>query len=163
MTKNEKILLIAGSAVLIGLVMFRKQAYNVILKWFLPEWESFSAVPYWDNKQWSWGYGTRAPNGQSSGTITRDQALNDMLAHVDQDHSYLQGLVKRNLSPSQWAALLSFSYNLGPGNADNLIQNINSGNDAALATQWAEYINSNGKPNEDLRDRRAAEWQFWIS
>lgn len=163
MTKKEIYILIGGLG-LLGLALYMGQKnYNIILKWFLPEWEGFSSIPYWDNKQWSWGYGTEAPKGQNSGTITREKALSEALAHVEQDKTYLQGLITRKLTASQWAALLSFSYNLGPGSADNLIDNINSWNDAALEDQWKQYINSGGKPNSDLIARRSAEWGFWIS
>lgn len=155
------------------LFVMAKKSYYTILNWFLPEWESFSPVAYWDVSRYSWGYGTQAPNTDpsmslaearaASGSIDEPTARAEMLSHIDNDYTYLKTLVTRNLSPSQWAALLSFSYNLGPGNADNLINNINSGNDAALQSQWKQYINAGGKPDSDLIARRNAEWEFWIA
>lgn len=139
------------------------------LKTFLPSVEGFSSTPYWDHKQWSWGYGTRVPgstadpNKKPPGTITRAQAFNDMIAHVQKDYYYLLPLVKRPLNANQWAAFLSFSYNLGTGNADNLITNINSGDDAALFAQWMKYVYASGERNAALIVRREKEIALWQS
>lgn len=141
-------------------------AITEVLETFIPSVEGFSAVPYWDVKQWTWGYGTAAgfdPNKKPTGTITRAQAFDDMIQHLQKDFSYLFPLVKRQLNPNQWAALLSFSYNLGPGNADNLLPNINSGNDAALFTQWRKYNKAGGVVNENLKQRREKEIALWLT
>lgn len=173
MTKKETtiVLLTLGAGAL--LLFMVKKSYYTILSWFLPEWESFSPLAYWDVSRYSWGYGTLAPNTNASmslaqaraasGSISEPEARKEMIAHTDNDYHYLKTLIVRELSPAQWAALLSFSYNLGPGNADNLIANINSGDNEALHTQWMKYIYADGKPDSDLADRRAAEWQFWIA
>jgi len=123
--------------------------------------EGFRANPYWDVSRYSWGYGTPAPGRY--GTITRDQAFIELESFNVANFNYLFDLVTRPLTVNQWAALLSFAYNLGPGNADNLIQNINSGNDTALGEQWNSYINSGGAPNPALIERRAAEFAQWLS
>jgi lysozyme len=160
-------LLVAGA-----IVISVMSGYRIILKYFLPHWESFSARPYWDYKQWSWGYGTRVPGSVSdkaikpTGTITRAQAFNDMMQHAERDYTDLKKLIRVPLTSAQWAALLSFSYNLGVGNADNLVYNINSKNMAALQTQWNSYINvrdesGNLVPNDHLIARRAAEWELY--
>lgn len=127
----------------------------------IKSFEGFRANPYWDVSRYSWGYGTPAPG--PAGTITREQALHDLQLYVIRDYNYLKPMITRNLSVNQWAALLSFSYNLGPGNADNLVSNINSGNDAALFAQWMLYINSGGVPDDDLEQRRWNELQVWQS
>lgn len=121
--------------------------------------ELFSAEPYWDVSRWSWGYGTRAPG--STGTITREQAAQELREHMQPDYTYLSGLITRPLQPHQWAALLSFSYNEGSGNADNLVDNINSGNDVALEQQWKKYIYAGGIINQGLIKRRDKEWDYW--
>jgi len=144
-------------------------SYKKFLQPFLQTWESFSSKPYWDYQQWSWGYGTKVPGSSNDpginpgGTITRDQAMQDMIRYVQNDYNYLAPMIKRSLKPNQWAAYLSFAYNTGKGNADNLITNINSGNDAALEFQWKKYIYAGGEINSNLIDRRKAEWQLWIS
>lgn len=135
------------------------QTYKAILKTFLQKWEGFSATPYWDVSRYSWGYGTAAPG--ATGTITRADAMKELLTHVDNDRAYLAPLLTRTLTPNQWAALLSFAYNLGPGNADNLLDNINSHDDGALYTQWMLYNKADGMYNDDLAARRAAELRLW--
>lgn len=136
-----------------------RAAYYTITDWLIPQLEGFLAHPKWDNKQYTWGYGTRAPG--PAGTITQAQALKDMRAYIDADYNYLKQLITRPLTAEQWAAYLSFSYNEGRGNADNLVANINSGDDDALETQWKKYIYAGGVVDDGLIDRRNTEWQVW--
>ncbi len=160
MKKSEKYWIIGGIiAVLLILPNMARAAYYTITDWLIPQFEGFRATPYWDISRYSWGYGTQAPG--PTGTITQGQALHDMRAKVDSDYNYLRPLIKRSLQPNQWAALLSFAYNLGDGNADNLVANINSGDDSALETQWKKYIYAGGVASDTLVDRRNAEWQVW--
>lgn len=127
----------------------------------IASFEGFSPTAYWDNKQYSWGYGTKAPGAGSE--ITESQARQELRKHIQNDYGYLHPLVSVSLTNNQWAALLSFSYNLGTGNADNLLQNINAQDWAALGQQWEKYVNAGGVYNAGLADRRAAEWQYFIS
>lgn len=165
--RQGEILLLLFAA--FALLSFTTMSYRSILKTFLPPWEGFRREPYWDYKQWSWGYGTRVPgsvdnpNIYPSGSITEAQAMADALEHIDKDRDYLRGLITVPLNDHQWAALLSFAYNLGRGNADNLVPNINRRDNTALGTQWALYINAGGVPMEQLILRRAAEWALWIT
>lgn len=137
------------------------KSYLGYLRPFLEKWESFSPTPYWDVSRWSWGYGTQAPG--STGTIDRATAWSDAQAHIMGDKNYLANLLTVMLNARQWAALLSFSYQEGPGNADNLIQNINAGNLDALGTQWKKYIYAGGQIDPNIVARRAAEWDLFTS
>ena len=52
---------------------------------FIKNQEGFSADAYWDNKQWSWGYGTAAgydKNNKPPGTISMDQAEQDLSDYI---------------------------------------------------------------------------------
>jgi len=140
--------------------MFKTRLINRLAS-FIPSVEGFRSTPYWDVSRYSWGYGTAAPG--PNGTITRDQAFADMLTHLLHDYEILKGQITRPLSVAQWAAYLSFSYNEGIGNADNLIDNINSHNDTALKTQWRKYIYAGGVVNQDLVERREKELALWFS
>jgi len=153
-------LILAGVAALLLIPNMASGAtYQNILTPFLQSWELFRAHPYWDVSRYSWGYGTKAPG--PTGTITEAQAMQDLLSHVQQDYDYLKQLIDVDLNANQWAALLSFSYNLGPANADNLITNINNQDWQALEDQWKQYINVNGQPSSNLIARRAAEWELF--
>lgn len=146
--------------------MAASASFEPALKIFLPSVEGFSAYPVWDYKQWSWGYGTAAgfdQNKKPAGTITKERAWQDSLKLINQHYNYLKPLIKVPLNANQWAALLSFSYNLGSGNADNLVANINSGNEAALFTQWRKYVKAGGVRNQGLVNRREKEIALWKS
>ena len=157
-------LIVAGIVIMASVAA----SYKSIITKFLPTWEGFLPNPKWDYHQWSWGYGTRVPGSVDNpainpgGTITRPQAMLFLLAHIEKDYTDLKKLISVSLSANQWAALLSFSYNLGVGNADNLVNNINSNNYAALEYQWKQYVNAGGVPLQQLIDRRAAEWALWM-
>jgi lysozyme len=127
----------------------------------IASFEGFSPTSYWDYKQYSWGYGTKAPG--AGATITESEARLELWKHIEADYAYMEPLISTSLTNNQWAALLSFSYNLGTGNADNLVQNINKQDWAALENQWKQYVNAGGVYNQGLADRRAAEWQYFIS
>lgn len=156
--KKKNIYLLIGAGV-IGLLLMARPAWYTITDWLLPKFEGFLPHPKWDYRQYTWGYGTRAPG--PTGTITREQALEEMRQYLWNDYHYLSKLISRPLNGHQWAALLSFSYNLGRGNADNLVNNINSGNDAALKTQWLLYDMAGGMHDPDILERRELEWNIW--
>lgn len=86
-----------------------------------------------------------------------------MLTHLLNDYEQLRPQISRTLTVNQWAAYLSFSYNEGVGKADNLIGNINSGNDTALAAQWRKYVYAGGVVNQNLVERREKELALWFS
>ena len=154
-------ILIAGAAALVAWHMTFKTRLINKLAAFIPAVEGFIPVSKWDYKQYSWGYGTRAPGPGLP--ITREKAFAEMLSHLMGDYDILRPQVTRVLNTNQWAAYLSFSYNEGVGSADNLLGNINSHNDTALATQWRKYIYAGGVVNQDLVERREKELALWFS
>jgi GH24 family phage-related lysozyme (muramidase) len=166
MRKLTPILLIGAGFILLLLTQNAMAAslmssVSAITDWLIPEFEGFLPHPKWDNKQYSWGYGTKAPG--PDGTITRAQALTDMRRHLQRDYDTLRPLITRGLAPQQWAAYLSFSYNEGTGNAENLVSDINAGDDARLETHWKKYIYADHIISTDLIDRRNREWEVWTS
>jgi lysozyme len=174
MKKETATKLKIGAGLLILLLLSSEKtkavSMNLLIKnltSFLPPLEGFSATPYWDVRQWTWGYGTRVPgstdnpNVKPPGTITPAKALDDLLAHTQNDLMELLPLVVPRLNANKWTAFLSFSYNEGIGNAKNLLPNINSGNDTLLELQWKKYIYADGKINTTLVARRNAEWALW--
>ncbi len=165
MSANKTALILVGTGFLVLMLALPGSAgaaaiYSVT-DWLIPSFEGFRAHPYWDVSRYSWGYGTAAPG--PDGTITKEQALADLRKHAQADYQYLAPMITRPLSANQWGAYLSFSYNEGAGNADNLVANINSGDNAALELQWKKYIYSDGSVNPDLVARRAREWEVWTS
>jgi lysozyme len=149
-------------AVIAWVAMFRIRLVNK-LSAFIPSVEGFRSSPYWDVNRWSWGYGTAAPG--ATGTITRENAFAEMLSYLLHDYEQLKPKITRSLTVAQWAAYLSFAYNLGAGSggAKDLVPYINAGNDTALATQWKKYIYAGGVVNQDLVARRNKELALWFS
>lgn len=152
---------IGGLAIALVWFMTFKSRLIAKLSTFIPSVEGFIPVSKWDYKQYSWGYGTAAPGPGLP--ITREKAFSEMLVHLLRDYEILKKRVTRPLSIGQWAAYLSFSYNEGIGNAYNLLVNINSGNDTALATQWRKYNKAGGVVKSYLVDRREEELNLWFS
>lgn len=168
--KNKITIAIVLVVVLILFLKRKSIMMYDILSSLLQKFEGFSAFPYWDVKRYSWGYGTAVPakylkDGKPlpGVQISRSQAFIDAFNHVESDKAYLQRLIKVPLSPEQWAAYLSFSYNLGDGNADNLVTNINAKKWDALGVQWNQYVIADGKRNSNLVARRKAEWELFKS
>lgn len=153
---------IAGGAavVLLGVTAFSLRSKIIsILSDFVPSVEGFRSTPYWDENRYSWGYGTAAPG--RSGTITRERAFADMLAYLMSDYDELHRRITRQLRATQWAAYLTFAYNVGLGNAYNIVAEINAGDDGVLEREWKRYVYSSGEVNPDLITRRAKEWNLW--
>jgi len=151
-------------AILVGKKVLTSAGMEGILnvaRSFIQGEELFSPTPYWDVSRWSWGYGTQAPG--PAGTITRDRAADEMMQHVMDDYDQLKKRITMPLNANQWGALLSFTYNLGIGNAYNLLPNLNSGDYMALGAQWKQYVYAGGKVNQGLVDRRQREWELFVS
>jgi GH24 family phage-related lysozyme (muramidase) len=140
--------------------MFKTRLINKLAE-FIPSVEGFRSHPYWDVSRYSWGYGTKAPG--ATGTITRDQAFADMVSYLLSDYDLLKPKIHRQLSVAQWAALLSFSYNLGNDDALKLVPYINAGDDAALYNEWMKYVHAGGVVNSELVERRKKELVLWFS
>jgi lysozyme len=154
--------IIGGALLIIGTMLYNfKRRLQSSLSLFIPQVEGFSPTPYWDVSRYSWGYGTAAPG--ETGTIDRATAFAAMVTYLFNDYESLSKKITRPLTVNQWTALLSFSYNLGIGDAYNLLPNINDGNFEALGVQWNEYIHAGGAVNANLVARRAKEWALWNS
>lgn len=156
------LVILAAAGLLALTVLSLKSRIITILSDFIPSEEGFSAKPYWDVSRWSWGYGTAAP-GQNAGTISRERALADSITYLMRDYEDLGGRITRTLTANQWAAYLSFAYNLGIGNAYKIADEINRGDDSALEREWKKYVYSGGEINPTLVRRRLREWELWKS
>lgn len=134
---------------------------------FIKNQEGFSADPYWDNKRWSWGYGTAAgydKNNKPPGTISMGQAEQDLLDYVKGSYIKITMALNSPLSHNQMTALLDFDYNEGFGSTLKIIKNINNGYTAQqTADEMNEYVYSGGLLNNDLVKRRQDEARLYLS
>lgn len=141
-------------------VMTSSGSYIADLKLFLPTVEGFSAVPIWDVRQWSWGYGTAAGfdrNIKPSGTISREKAWQDSLKVINSNYEYLADRLQVNLKGHQIAALLSLAYNLGPGRLPTFLAYVNDNDTAGLFAKMRQYVYADGVRNQGLVNRREKE------
>lgn len=87
--------------------------------------EGFSVQPFWDNKQWTWGYGTQAPGGtdrdywkDSFGMPKIDMRRADALLRnhlqiVFQEYDDIFNGHFEKINPVRRMALLDMIFNLG--------------------------------------------------
>lgn len=158
--------------------LFKKKAvimatYHELIKGFLSKEEGFSAIPYWDERQWTWGFGTKVPDSSTNKnvppyqkSISRTDAVLELIKVVDKDKLELQKKIKIDLTINQWVALLSFSYNLGIGNAKALVVDINLKRWDVLKSRWLSFYNvksNNQKLEGSLRRRRVREIELFFT
>lgn len=121
--------------------------------------EGYSPAAAWDYKQSSSGYGTKAQPGDENIPpdqlkAVHEQRLNDEIAkaaaHVDS--------INPDLPPGARAALISLTYNAGPGWAKAGLGDLVRAGDLQGAQQRIlEYNKAGGKVLPGLVDRRAKE------
>ncbi|WVT73993.1 lysozyme [Sinorhizobium chiapasense] len=113
------------------------------------------------------GYGstqglTRADVGRK--TITAAEAETLLRADLVRFEKAVEKLVTIRLTDNQYAALVSFAFNLGEGNLakSTLLKRINTGASRALIAQsWMQWVNAGGKRLQGLVNRRAAEMALY--
>lgn len=125
---------------------------------YLPQikkFEGFSARPKWDFKQWSWGYGTRAPG--PNGNITPEQAEADLKRELGEAGAHVDKFAP-GLTPGRRAALTSLTFNAGPKwQASGLGQAVKAGDWTTAAERFSLYNKAGGQVMPGLQKRRAAE------
>lgn len=128
---------------------------------FIIGFEGFHPTPYWDHKQWTWGYGTKASG--KDGKISKDNAKKELIAYISQDYDRITTFSKKPLPESFIIALLSFSYNLGWGRAQNMISDFNTGKSLTeIAERMKLYVYASGIKLNGLVTRRNAETKLFV-
>ena len=136
---------------------------------FIKEWEGFSAKAYADNSQYSYGYGTKAPN--ATATISEkdaDVALREELKTINTKVNQFAAAHNKNFSQGQHDALVSFSFNVGTGWMSQLNYRITkavingaTGNDFLQA--MCLWSNVDSLPVAGLVSRRMAEADMYLN
>ena len=124
-----------------------------------PGWQGMSGTP------WTIGYGSTGPDIKEGTVWTKQQAEsrfeNDLANFADQ----VKNLVKVQLTPNQFGALVSLTYNIGAGNlsTSTLLKLLNAGKFAEAADQFPAWNKAGGKVEKGLVKRRAAERALFLS
>lgn len=114
---------------------------------------------------WTIGYGHTDSAGHPRHRDDPGLTLTDRDAEIilqrdlGQYEAAVQGAVKVPLNENQYGALVSFTYNLGPGNlrSSTLVKKLNAGDYAGAASEFPRWNKAGGKVLQGLVRRRAAE------
>jgi lysozyme len=98
------------------------------------------------------------------GGISMDQAEKLLQMDLYDYEQFVIKLVKVPLNENQFSALVSFCFNLGPGNLEKstLLKKLNKKNYEGAAEEFKVWINANGRPMAGLERRRIAEKELFL-
>ena len=129
---------------------------------FIKRWECNGApvlTSYWDHKQHSIGYGTRAKGPNI--TITEEEAEQRLKESVRGFDAGLSNRLTTSLTDTQYIGLLSAAFNLGVGALDHeIIGLVNKGRFRDAAQALRGYDHASGVQLPALTARRFAESQL---
>ena len=97
--------------------------------------------------------------------ITQQQAIDFLRWEVELKAKAIDPLLRDDLTPNQFAALISFTYNLGEGSLkqSTLRKVVNENpNNPYIRDCFEMWINANGKPIAGLLRRRKAEADLYF-
>lgn len=103
------------------------------------------------------GYGETDPAIVSRGYISESDALSLLKEKVVMISNEIDNEISIDLTAHQRAALISFYYNLGPGNFNNIARRINRGNIDEARDAILLYDKCEGRRLEGLTKRREEE------
>ena len=123
----------------------------------IASFEGFRSTAYDDFGQLSIGYGTKATSKNQ--TMTEEEARKELTKQVMQARTIVLKAAEKHgydWSENQIDALTSFTYNLGQGNLNQLLENGTRGNEE-ISEMMLEYDKADGKTLGGLTKRRKAE------
>jgi len=134
----------------------------------LKRWEGLRLQAYQDSKGvWTIGYGHTSAAGkpfvQKGMTITAQEAEEMLARDLGQYERAVEDGVKVPLTDSQFAALVSFTYNVGVSafKRSTLLKKLNRGDYDSVASELMKWTRSGNKQLKGLKNRRAAEAGLW--
>ncbi|WP_455476850.1 lysozyme [Bartonella sp. B41] len=134
----------------------------------IKQWEGLRLQAYQDVAGvWTIGYGhtTQAgmPHVQEGMKITESQAENLLRKDLMKFERTVEKMVYQSLTDEQFAALVSFCYNVGTKAFCNstLLKKLNKGNYEAVPAELQRWTRVGGKRLQGLVHRRAAEAGLW--
>jgi lysozyme len=97
--------------------------------------------------------------------VTGEQARNMILKELTQFEVGVSKFVTVPLNDNEFAALVSFSYNLGLGSLQHstLLQKLNAGDRAGAAVEFLKWNHAGGQVLAGLTRRRLAEHDLFLA
>lgn len=124
----------------------------------IKRWEGFSSTPYYCAAGVrTIGYGDTDPAIVGRGHISEEEAEQYLIGRIEAIQNDVEAKLSAPVSDTQLVALISFYYNLGPGNFNNIADRINDGRMKEAGDAILLYDKCNGKPLKGLSDRRREE------
>jgi len=134
----------------------------------IKQWEGLRLEAYRDvSGVWTIGYGhtaaAGAPHPKAGMKIDERAAQDILLRDLSQYEQMIAAVIKVPLSDNQFAALVSFCYNIGTGAfiRSTLCKRLNEGDYDAVPQELSKWIHVNGHKIAGLVNRRAAEAGLW--
>lgn len=129
-------------------------------------WEGCKLTAYQDGVNvWTIGYGST--RGVTPGmTITEAQAKEMLARDLEEARTRLYGVVKAAiiddaLTANQYAALLSFVFNVGAGKNWTIWKRLNARQFDQVPVEMMKFVNAGGKKLNGLVNRRSDEVRVW--
>lgn len=129
-------------------------------------YEGFSAKPYLCAAGFpTIGYGHLIKKGEKFGIISMAEAEELLRQDMASAERSVLRLIERPLTDNQFAALVSFTFNLGGGalQASTLRRKVNAGLDSEVPEQFMRWIYAGGRKLKGLERRRGAEAEVYAS
>jgi len=122
---------------------------------------AFKPVP---EDPWTIGWG-HTKEVQEGDTCTQEQADEWLVEDMQEAVDAVLRLVKVNLTPGQFAALVDFVYNEGQGNfsTSTLLKHINHNNMGLAANEFPKWVYAHGHELGGLVKRRLREQALFIA
>ncbi|MBX4335526.1 lysozyme [Bartonella raoultii] len=134
----------------------------------IKQWEGLRLEAYRDEAcVWTIGYGHTSYAGKplvhKGMCITKEQAEEILCKDLEQFEHAVEQFVMVSLTDAQFAALVSFCYNVGTTAfcQSTLLKKLNKGDYEAVPTELQKWNKVGGKPLQGLVNRRAAEAGLW--
>ena len=135
----------------------------------LKQWEGLKTKAYQDsNGEWTIGYGHTAKAGGlkpvKGMVITKEDAESLLLKDLTQFEAAVENNVKVKLNDNQFAALVSFAFNVGTGafKSSTLLKKLNKGDYDAVPAELMKWVHTGKTKNQGLVNRRRAEGYLWM-
>ncbi|MCZ2158814.1 lysozyme [Bartonella sp. 220] len=134
----------------------------------IKQWEGLRLNAYQDTACiWTIGYGHTSSAGKpivkKGMYITQEQAEEILCEDLKQFEKAVEEAVTVRLTDEQFAALVSFCYNVGTKAfcKSSLLKKLNKGDYEAVPAELQRWNKIGGKPLKGLSNRRAAEAGLW--
>ena len=127
--------------------------------------ESFQPKAYWDHKQWSIGYGTKAFSADE--VIDKNEATKRLITHLTyQVEPIINRTIHKSINQNQFDAIASFIYNIGSTafQKSTFLKRLNyeENIEKVAKEEFKRWVYAGGEKSKGLLNRRKKETELFI-